>query len=89
MALGASRGNVLTMVLAQGLRLTFVGLIAGLVAAFAFSRVLRTQLFNVTPSDPATLTGVAVVIALVALVACYIPASRATRVDPMVVLRDE
>jgi ABC-type antimicrobial peptide transport system permease subunit len=89
MALGASRGNVLTMILAQGLRLTAIGLVAGLAAAFAFTRLLRTQLFNVTPSDPATLTGVAAVIAFVALVACYIPASRATRVDPMVVLRDE
>jgi len=89
MALGASRGNVLTMILAQGLRLTAVGLAVGLAAAFWLTRLLRTQLFNVTPSDPATLTGVAAFIAFVALVACYIPASRATRVDPMVVLRDE
>ena len=89
MALGASRTNVLRMILAQGLRLTAVGLAAGLVAAFALTRLLRTQLFNVKPSDPATLTAVAVFIGLVALVACYIPASRATRVDPMVVLRDE
>ncbi len=89
MALGASRGNVLTMILAQGVRLTVVGLAVGLVAAFGLTRLLRAQLFNVTPSDPATLTGVAAFIALVALVACYIPATRATRVDPMVVLRDE
>jgi predicted permease len=89
MALGASRGNVLTMILAQGLRLTVVGLVGGLAAAFALTRLLRAQLFNVTPSDPATLSGVAAFIALVALVACYLPASRATRVDPMVVLRDE
>jgi putative ABC transport system permease protein len=89
MALGASRGNVLTMILAQGLRLTVVGLLAGLAAAFGLTRLLRAQLFNVTPSDPTTLTGVAAFIAFVALIACYIPASRATRVDPMVVLRDE
>ena len=89
MALGASRGDVLTMILAQGLRLTIAGLVAGLAVAFALTRLLRAQLFNVTPSDPATLTGVAAFIALVALAACYIPASRATRVDPMVVLRDE
>jgi predicted permease len=89
MALGASRGNVLTMILAQGLRLTVVGLVVGLAAAFGLTRLLRAQLFNVTPSDPATLTGVAAFIALVALAACYLPASRATRVDPMVVLRDE
>jgi predicted permease len=89
MALGASRGNVLGMILGQGLRLTAAGLVAGIAAAFALTRLLRTQLFNVTPSDPATLIAVAGFIALVALIACYIPASRATRVDPMVVLRDE
>jgi predicted permease len=89
MALGASRGNVLGMILRQGMRLTLVGLVGGLAAAFALTRLLRAQLFNVTPSDPATLAGVAGFIASVALVACYIPAMRATRVDPMVVLRDE
>ena len=89
MALGASRANVLRMILKQGLRLTVIGLVAGLAAAFGLTRLLRAQLFNVTPSDPATLAGVAAFIALVALVACYIPASRATHVDPMVVLRDE
>jgi len=89
LALGASRGNVLSMILAQGLRLTGVGLVAGLAGAFLLMRLLRAHLFNVTPSDPATLTGVAAMIAFVALVACYIPASRATRVDPIVVLRDD
>jgi putative ABC transport system permease protein len=89
MALGASRGNVLGMILRQGMRLTGVGLAGGLVAALALTRVLRAQLFNVTPSDPATLAGVAGFIGAVALIACYIPAMRATRVDPMVVLRDE
>jgi len=76
-------------VLGQGLRLTGVGLVVGLVAALGLTRVLQTQLFNVKPTDPATMASVAVFIALVALVACYIPAARATRVDPMVVLRDE
>jgi predicted permease len=89
MALGANRGNVLGMILRQGMQLTLVGLVVGLAAAFALTRLLRAQLFNVTPSDPATLAGVAGFIACVALVACYIPAMRATRVDPMVVLRDE
>ena len=88
-ALGASRATVLRMILAQGLRLTAVGLVAGLAAAFALTRLLQSQLFNVKPSDPATLAAVAAFISFVALVACYIPASRATRVDPMVVLRDE
>jgi predicted permease len=89
MALGATRPTVLRMILAQGMRLTVVGLFAGLLAALVLTRLLRAQLFNVKPSDPATIAAVSISIALVALAACYIPASRATRVDPMVVLRDE
>jgi predicted permease len=89
MALGATRANVLGMVLGQGLRLTVVGLVIGLAASFGLTRLLQAQLFKVGPSDPATLASVAAFISLVALAACYIPASRATRVDPMVVLRDE
>ena len=77
------------MVLGQGLRLTVAGLVAGLVAAFGLTRLLQAQLFNVRPSDPATMAvGCRRSSRLVALAACYIPASRATRVDPMVVLRD-
>jgi predicted permease len=89
MALGATRGNVLGMVLGQGFRMTLVGLVAGIAASFVLTRLLQAQLFNVKPSDPATMATVTAFIALVAVVACYIPASRATRVDPMVVLRDE
>jgi predicted permease len=89
MALGATRREVLGMVLWQGLRLTVVGLIVGLGAAFGLTRLLQTQLFNVEPTDPATISAVVVFIAAVAMLACYLPASRATRVDPMVVLRDE
>lgn len=89
MALGATRGNVLGMVLGQGMRLTIAGLVAGLAAAFVLTRLLQSQLFNVKPSDPMTIASVAAVIAAVALAACYIPASRATRVDPIVVLRDQ
>ncbi|MGH9410520.1 MAG: ABC transporter permease [Vicinamibacterales bacterium] len=88
MALGATRGSVLGMVLGQGLRLTGVGLVAGLAASFGLTRLLQAQLFNVRPTDPATLAAVAAVIAVVALAACYIPAARATRVDPMVTLRE-
>ena len=76
-------------VLGQGLRFTLVGLVAGIAAAFGLTRLLQTQLFNVKPSDPATIASVAVFIAAVATVACLIPANRAARVDPMVVLRDE
>jgi predicted permease len=89
MALGASRQTVLRMVLGQGARLTAVGLVAGLGAALLLTRFLQAQLFNVRPTDPSTIAAVVGFIALVAATACYIPASRATRVDPMVVLRDE
>jgi predicted permease len=89
MAMGASQRRVLAMILGQGMRLAVVGLVVGVGASVLLTRLLRTQLFNVRPSDPATLAGVVFFIAAVALLACYIPASRATRVDPMVVLRDE
>jgi predicted permease len=89
MALGATRGTVLGMVLGQGARLTAAGLVAGTVAALLLTRFLQAQLFNVKPTDPGTIAAVIGFIALVAAMACYLPASRATRVDPMVVLRDE
>jgi predicted permease len=89
MAMGATRQRVLGMVLGQGMVLAAVGLVVGVGASFLLTRFLQTQLFNVKPSDPATLAAVVVFIATVALVACYLPAHRATRVDPMVVLRDE
>ena len=89
MALGATRRNVMNKILGQGLRLTAVGLAIGLAAAFALTRVLQAQLFNVKPTDPTTIAAVSMFIAAVAFIACYIPAARATRVDPMVVLRDE
>ena len=88
MALGATRGSVLGMILGQGLRLTIIGLVTGLIASFGLTRLLQAQLFNVKPTDPATLTAVAVFIAVVAFIACYVPAQRATRVDPMVTLRE-
>jgi putative ABC transport system permease protein len=89
MALGATRAAVLRMVLGQGVKLTVVGLIAGIVAAFGLTRLLQAQLFNVRPTDPLTIIAVAVFIAAIAAIACLIPANRASRVDPMVVLRDE
>jgi ABC-type antimicrobial peptide transport system permease subunit len=88
MALGATRGSVLGMILGQGLRLTIIGLVTGLIASFGLTRLLQAQLFNVKPTDPATLTAVAVFIAIVAFIACFVPAQRATRVDPMVTLRE-
>ncbi|HTL44205.1 MAG TPA: ABC transporter permease [Vicinamibacterales bacterium] len=88
MALGATKGSVLGMILGQGMRLTIVGLVGGLIASFGLTRLLQAQLFNIKPTDPITLTAVAVFIAVVAFLACYLPARRATSVDPMVTLRD-
>jgi putative ABC transport system permease protein len=89
MALGAARGSVLSMVLRQGLGLTLVGLIVGLSGALAANRLAAALLFGVEPADPATYAAVSLFICLVGLVACYAPARRATRVDPIVVLRQD
>ncbi|MGE3275015.1 MAG: ABC transporter permease [Vicinamibacterales bacterium] len=89
MALGAEQGSVLQMVLRQGLGLTLAGLATGIVLAFALNRLLASLLFGVAPSDPGTFAAVAATITVVALVACFLPARRATRVDPMMVLREE
>jgi predicted permease len=89
MALGAERGLVLRSVMGHGLKLTCVGLLVGLAAALMLTRLMQTLLFEVRPSDPATLAGVAALIMAVAVAACLVPAVRATRVDPMVALRDE
>ena len=89
MALGAERAAVFSHIMGQGLRLALVGLAAGLAGAFALTRLMTTLLFDVEPNDPATLIAVAAAITAVAALACFIPAQRATRVDPVVVLRDE
>ena len=89
MALGADRRNVLSLVLGRGLLLSGIGLVLGLAASIGLTRVIATLLFNVTPTDPLTLAIVAGVIAVVAAAACIIPAWRATRVDPLVVLKAE
>ena len=87
MALGAASRDVLRMVIAEGLKLTVAGLGLGLGAAFALNRLIASQLFGVTATDPLTYGGVAMLLAMVAMVACYIPARRAARVDPMIALR--
>ena len=89
MALGAGHADVLRMVMRMGLRLIGIGTLAGLAASFGATRLLASQLWGVSPYDPVTLGGVVAVVAVSGLAACYFPARRATRVDPMVALRYE
>jgi ABC-type antimicrobial peptide transport system permease subunit len=89
MALGARRQAVLSSILGDGLKLTTIGLLAGLAGALALTRSMETLLFEVRPTDPATLGGVTAAITLVAVVASLVPALRATRIDPMAALREE
>jgi predicted permease len=88
-ALGAQRTDVLRLVLGEGARLALTGVIIGVGVALALARLMTSQLFGVTAHDPLTFAGVAVVLIIVALFACYIPARRAMRVDPIVALRYE
>ena len=89
MALGANRHDVFRLVLGQGTRLTLLGIGLGIVAALIVTRLMATLLYGISATDPLTFVAVALLLALVALAACYIPARRATRVDPIVALRYE
>jgi ABC-type antimicrobial peptide transport system permease subunit len=88
-ALGAQRGDILSMVFRHGLQLAGAGVALGIAAALAASRLLGTLLFGVTPSDPVTYAAISAVLLAAGLLACWLPAHRATRVDPLGALRHE
>jgi ABC-type antimicrobial peptide transport system permease subunit len=89
MALGAQRGDVMRLVLGEGARMALLGVITGIGGAFGLTRLMASQLFGVTAQDPLTFVSVATLLALVALLACYLPARRAMCVDPVMALRCE
>jgi len=88
-AIGAEKADILRLVLKEGMGITVLGMGIGLIGTLAVSSILKSQLYGVSAKDPLTFLGVIFLLALVALAACYIPARRAARVDPMVALRYE
>ena len=89
LALGAHRKDVLRLVISQGMRLASLGILLGLFGAFALTRLMSGMIYGVSSTDPVTFVAVAALLGVVAIAPCYIPARRATRVDPMVALRYE
>jgi ABC-type antimicrobial peptide transport system permease subunit len=89
MALGADEKNIFRLILTRGMLFILAGLALGIAGALAATRLIASLLFGVTPSDPATFAAIAALLTLVALVACWVPARRAMRVDPIIALRYE
>jgi putative ABC transport system permease protein len=89
LALGAQTRDVLKLVVGQGMLLALIGVVIGLGASLALTRLMKSLLFGVSPTDPATYIAIALLLTSVALLACYLPARRATKVDPMTALRYE
>ena len=89
MALGAQLRQVRHLILRQGMMLAGSGLILGLAVVFVLARFLTSMLYGVSPSDPVTFVGISFLLAMVALLACYLPACRAARIDPMIAIREE
>lgn len=89
MAIGAERGDILRLILREGVMLVVTGLAIGLAGALAVTRLVESQLYSVKATDPLTFAAIALLLLLVALAACFIPAWRATRVDPIIALRTE